>query len=369
MPPRLRPSQLPSTSNVIPQALSTSPLLPFLLPSYHIYITLPARLPPSSRQFSTSKPLEARGRGPRFEKTPGRRNGFINWLKTHAPRLNNPAPLYHVPVYLSYEPRRLPIKKGEELGPSKEGGKDPHHSKIDWEKAGQEKNIIPFPTNPTYKVHPVISTEYREQIYQRIKAGRSVRRVSAELNCELERVAAVARLKEIENMWNAENRPLCTTMQTRIHAMMPVSQYKPPVPKHESITDMRIHAATNNQLFLSVPESSAFNRKSAGEALGILPADFRMPHSELIDVEKMRLKAMPFEEMKAVEEEREAREAEMLKAKRERREERLRAGTVVETERFRFRMRPAVTGQVGFRYGAPHEDRKRGVVKIPKRVL
>ncbi|KAK6342956.1 hypothetical protein TWF718_008335 [Orbilia javanica] len=368
MPPRLRPSSLPSTSNVIPQSFSSSPLLPFLLPSYHIYTQIPT--PFSSRNFSTSKPAYRRIR---FEKTPGTRNGFVNWMRKFAPRFNVPSPVDNIPVYLTQEPVNLPLLKGDSLPSVKkrEAGvsrKQAKRNRVNWELAKEKATRSPFPGNPSFKVHPVISTEFREQIYLRMKADRSVRRISAELNCELERVAAVIRLKEIENKWIEQKRPLCTEMQKRVHAMMPVTEYTP-FPLHESITDLRIHSATNNQLFLAVPESMPFTRQDAGEALGLLPADVRMPHSELIQVEKMKLAGVEVEEMVRIETEREAREAEEAKAKKERREKRLGAAKVVETERFRFRLKPANAAAVGFRYGVPAEDRKRGVNKIPTRVV
>ncbi|KAF3163962.1 hypothetical protein TWF788_001270 [Orbilia oligospora] len=369
MPPRLRPSSLPSTSNVIPQSFSSSPLLPFLLPSYHIYTQTPTS---SSRNFSTSKSAYRRVR---FEKTEGTRNGFVEWMQKYGGRLDVPRPKGNVPVYLSYEPNPLPTKfpvaKGGDICRNRDPGvsrKQAKRNAIDWTQLKDKALHSPFPTNSSFKVHPVISTEFREQIYLRMKADRSVRRISAEVNCELERVAAVIRLKEIEKRWIEEKRPLCTEMQTRVHEMMPVSQYST-FPQHESITDLRIHSATNNQLFLSVPESMPFNRKDAGEALGLLPADVRMPHSELIEVEKMKLDGVDVQTMVKVEMEREQREAEETKAKRERREKRLGAGKVVETERFRFRLKPANAAAVGHRYGVPAEDRKRGINKIPTRVV
>ncbi|KAK6336266.1 hypothetical protein TWF696_001827 [Orbilia brochopaga] len=388
MPPRLRPSSLTSTANVIPQSLiSNSPLLPFLLPlplrnSMLALSRQPPSSPSSSRQFSTSKPL-ASSRYRRFEKTPGRRNGFIDWMRDVAPLLNNPTPLRNIPTYMSYKPQPLPRKDGQgDSTPKREFDdqgnaidsdkprrvKRPKADEVDWERAMSEMSLSPFPTNPSFEVHPVISTEFREQIYSRIKMGRSVRRVSAELNCELERVAAVVRLKEIERMWEDQNRPLCTEMQTRVHALMPVSHFTD-MPQHESITDMRIHPATNNQLFLAVPESMPFSRKDAGDALGILPADQRMPHGELIEVERMRIEGKSMEEMVEVERQREEAEFQAAQAKQERVAAKKKAETVVETDRFQFRLKPAVTGLVGFRYGVPHDDRSRGVVKIPKRVV
>ncbi|KAF3928334.1 hypothetical protein AA313_de0210043 [Arthrobotrys entomopaga] len=368
MPPRLRPCRLTPPTNVISaEPFSSSPLLPHLLPLHHLYL--------SSRQFSTSTPTRARIRA-RFEKTPGTRNGFIDWLKNHAGRLNVPSPQNNIPVYIQYNKPPLPLLKGGSGGgagkPNAVGFvKRPRKLQpnlVDWEQVAKNTSMSPFPTNPAYKVHPAISTEFREQIYQRVREGRSIRRVSAEVNCELERVAAVVRLKEIERKWIETNRPLATVLQTRVHAMMPITQWKPGQPHHESITDLRIHPATNNQLFLSVPESMAFNRQDAAKALGILPADIRMPHSELIGVEKMKLERVPVEEMIAREARREQDEIAAINAKREAMEKRRNGGKVVETERFRFRLRPAVVGQVGYRYGVPAEDRKRGINKIPTRV-
>ncbi|KAF3909072.1 hypothetical protein ABW21_db0202898 [Orbilia brochopaga] len=338
-------------------------------------------------------------------------------MREVGPLLNNPHPMRNIPTYMAYKPAPLPtLNSPNENTPKREFDdegniidsdkpkrfKRPKADEVDWERAESEMSLSPFPTNPQFEAHPVISTEFREQIYLRIKAGRSVRRVSAELNCELERVAAVVRLKEIERMWeqqsdttyqkphtnrlpltsqqkppanhrlwqpsNPQNRPLCTEMQHRVHALMPVSQWKP-LPQHESITDMRIHPATNNQLFLAVPESMPFSRKDAGDALGILPADQRMPHSELIEVERMRVEGKSMDEMIEVERQREEAEFKAAQAKQERVAARKRAETVVETVRFQFRLKPAVTGSVGFRYGVPHDDRSRGVVKIPKRVV
>ncbi|KAK6540891.1 hypothetical protein TWF694_008274 [Orbilia ellipsospora] len=372
MPPRLRPSGLPPPTNVISEPFSSSPLLPYLLPLHHLYITLPSSSssPSSSRQFSTSTPTPARVRT-RFEKTPGTRNGFLDWLKKFAGRLNVPSPQNNIPVYMQYNKPPLPLLKGGGRPNAVGFVKRPRKMEpnlVDWEQVAKNATMSPFPTNPTYKVHPALSTEFREQIYQRVREGRSVRRVSAEVNCELERVAAVVRLKEIERKWIETNRPLATVLQTRIHAMMPISQWKPGQPHHETITDLRIHPATNNQLFLSVPESMPFNRQDAAKALGILPADIRMPHSELIGVEKMKLQRVPVEEMIAREAQREQDEIAAINAKREAVEKRRNAGKVVETERFRFRLRPAVVGQVGYRYGVPAEDRKRGINKIPTRV-
>ncbi|KAK6335929.1 hypothetical protein TWF730_003304 [Orbilia blumenaviensis] len=344
MPPRLRPP----THNVLPSPST------------------------STRTFSTTTPLPRRTR---FQKTEGTRNGFIDFMSKTAPRLNVPSPKHNIPVYLSLTPRSLPTKPGtnaKKAISSRAPGvsrKQAREEIIDWEGIKERGGrYTPFPLNQMFHAHPVISTEFREEIVLRMKAERSVRRISAELNCEMERVAAVIRLMEVERRWVEQNRPLCTEMQSRIHSMMPLTPYTP-FPRHESITDLPIHPSTNNQLFLSVPESMSFTRQHASEALGLLPADVRMPHSELIEVERMKQAGVSIEDMVKVESEREEREMKEIKEKRERRERREGAGKVVETERFRFRLKPASAGSVGHRYGVPAEDRKRGVVKIPTRVV
>lgn len=62
----------------------------------------------------------------------------------------------------------------------------------------------PFPLNPAFRSFPVLSEELKDQIYARVKGGKSVRIVSAELGVSMERVAAVVRLKEIEKRWIKE---------------------------------------------------------------------------------------------------------------------------------------------------------------------
>lgn len=41
---------------------------------------------------------------------------------------------------------------------------------------------------------------------------------------------------------------------------------------------------------------------------------------------------------------------------------------VLESGRWRWKIQEAETGKVGYRYGVPHEDRKKGQVKIPTKV-
>jgi hypothetical protein len=63
----------------------------------------------------------------------------------------------------------------------------------------------PFPLNPFFRSHPVLSEELKNHIHELVTVrGRSVRSVSARLGVSLERVGAVVRLKEVEKKWIEE---------------------------------------------------------------------------------------------------------------------------------------------------------------------
>jgi hypothetical protein len=106
---------------------------------------------------------------------------FKNWIR--GPGENFRKPLYNEMNYISSYDRKT------------------------WQRVGHDKERmnIPFPLNPAFRSHPVLSEELKEEIYQRIVgSGRSVRSVSAELGVSLERVAAVVRLKAVEKQWIEE---------------------------------------------------------------------------------------------------------------------------------------------------------------------
>ncbi len=113
----------------------------------------------------------------------------------------------------------------------------------------------------------------------------------------------------------------------------------------------------------------------------LLSADERIPHPELVVLEKERVDGVPREEriqrqterIRLEAEKREAREA--LKIAKEEKEVKVVAPPGGRWE-FRFRdISVEDVGKdgrgekgVGWRYGIPHEDRKKGQVKIPTRV-
>lgn len=149
----------------------------------------------------------------------------------------------------------------------------------------------------------------------------------------------------------------------------------------EPINELHIHAATQKQLFWPTSESRQFTREDAAKAFHpkMLSADERVPHPELIQMEKDLLRNMSPNEARtrfinaAEESERKAAQRQMKKAMAEEQ-----ATTKINTPRFEFRFREVdseLVGKngrapnvVGWKYGMPHYDRKKGMVKIPTSV-
>lgn len=169
-------------------------------------------------------------------------------------------------------------------------------------------------------------------------------------------------------------------------AMLPQTPYKPTHPTqqiyaHESVNDLPVHARTREQIFWPTSESRQFTRKDAAKAFDdtLLPADKRIPHPELITLEKESLAGMPREKRWARQQ---ARDAQAAKEKQEREDKRKnweeRTQRIVPGRRWDFKFQDIsaektgkdgrARGAPGIRYGMPHEDRKRGMVKIPTSV-
>ncbi|KAI9780514.1 MAG: hypothetical protein M1839_006631 [Geoglossum umbratile] len=252
-------------------------------------------------------------------------------------------------------------------------------------------DFMPFPMNTNFISQPVLSEELREHIYQRVLQVGSVKIVSAELGVDMNRVGAVVRLKTIEKDWISKDKPLAKPYAKAVLAMLPTtplveSPLRPQV--HESINDLPVHPATTQQIFEPTSESRVFTRVDASKAFDptLLPADERIPHPELVVLERERLSGLSQEERLARQRERAEEEAEKRKAKDRRREEREKATLkrVLPTElggnggRWEWRFREIsvqdagkdgrAPGGVGWRYGVPHDDRRKGQVKIPTRV-
>ena len=166
--------------------------------------------------------------------------------------------------------------------------------------------------------------------------------------------------------------------------MLPRTEYYPrkPAPKpHEGINDLPVHPATRPQLFVSAAESHNFTRRDAAQAFSttLLPADARIAHPELVQETRWQLQGLRPDRIAELKRERDEQAAER-EARREtaRKELEARTQVVVPGRRWDFRFQSFAAenvgrkgrgkGAVGLRYGMPHEDRKRGQVKIPTSV-
>ena len=149
---------------------------------------------------------------------------------------------------------------------------------------------------------------------------------------------------------------------------------------HEPINDLIVHPATRQQLFVPVAESRRFTRVDAGKAFdnNLLPADERIPHPELVHAERELESGLPFDERRRLATERFEQEQSKKQAEQRRKQDELRALKVVPKRRWDFVIQDVSVetagrdgrgaAAAGWRYGVPHQDRKRGIPKIPTRV-
>lgn len=164
--------------------------------------------------------------------------------------------------------------------------------------------------------------------------------------------------------------------------MLPKAHLRQGEPPFEPINDIHVHSYTMQQLFLPTPESRKFTREDAARAFGdhILPPDAKMRIPELVDMERKVLegKATPrkaYAEFVKEAAQSEQALAESLQARRQAEEARR---IRVDSGRFEFRFEKinaedvGKSGRsrkgVGWRYGVPFMDRRRGEVKIPTSV-
>jgi hypothetical protein len=240
----------------------------------------------------------------------------------------------------------------------------------------------PFPANRNFVSDPVLSEEAREEIWQRVvKQGEAIKTVSANFSVDMRRVAAVVRLKEVEKAWEQEGKKMATPYAKAVMSMLPQTFFRNGRGAHEPINEIHVHSHTMQQIFLPTSESRQFTREDAAKAFGdhILPADKRVPHPELIELEKDLLAGKSEYEAKEAFENRamesEVRAAERLQKKKRAEEERM---TRVKASRFEFRFQDVNVDDAGkdgrsrrgtgWRYGVPFYDRRRGEVKIPTKV-
>ncbi|KAF2677475.1 hypothetical protein K458DRAFT_319668 [Lentithecium fluviatile CBS 122367] len=401
MPTRLRASNLPSTvfpcSSIRPQS-----------------IPQPARI---SREFSQSS----------CRQITQRRRKFYEWMNGPGRMLKDPLP--HSTNYLGAYDKfgnlirgTFQPKDAKDATPKAEAaeGVEGVEAKPDTSSEGQEsaddldaavsrsereemqkkedgteegrlvpetlEDLRPFPLNRYFRSQPVLSEELREAIYQFVKRdGHSLQLASTTFGVSNERIGAVVRLKQMEKEWIAKGKILAIPYAKAVLDMLPTTPHVKERGKraitHEPINDLIVHPATRQQLFVPVAESRHFTRVDAGKAFdnNLLPADERIPHPELIAAEKDNIDGYSVSERQRRAQERlEAEMAEKNKKKEEKRQAELASTKTVPQRRWDFVFQDVSVDSVGrngrdpkgvgWRYGLPHQDRKKGQVKIPTKV-
>ncbi|KFY40617.1 hypothetical protein V494_03417 [Pseudogymnoascus sp. VKM F-4513 (FW-928)] len=242
-------------------------------------------------------------------------------------------------------------------------------------------DLKPFVKNDNFVSQPVTSEALREEVWEKImKNGLSVKEVSIELGVEMSRVGAIVRLKEVEKAWQRQGKRLAKPYSKAIMQMLPHSEPSTSKP-FESISDLPVHAATQQQIFYPTSESRQFTRVDAARVFadGLLPADLRVPHPELIEDERLRLQGVGYKDIaKRAEGRSKAAYEKKVAADEKKRAREAAALKVVPGVRWDFKFREisvdaaGANGRgkdgTGWRYGVPLYDRRRGEVKIPTRV-
>lgn len=202
-----------------------------------------------------------------------------------------------------------------------------------------------------------------------------------------------------------------------IHEMVPTTPFNPgqaPIP-HEPINDLPVHSLTTPQIFYPTSESRAFNRTDAGrvfsaaprlpdsqdraqggtpvepyqdtklEKVGrgeneidvLKPADARIPHPHMIAYAKDQNDPSMNRDHDLIKQRYNQRLLEDAQKRITNRDKRFAADekqrTRIDTKRWEFIVTDVSNSHnnnkaPGVRYGVPHEDRKKGQVKIPTKV-
>jgi len=250
----------------------------------------------------------------------------------------------------------------------------------------RQSDLRPYPLNQSFRSQPVLSEALREQLYIQVTTYKhDLPSVAATFGVDVRRVAAVVRLKTVEKQWEEEGKQLAKPYSDAVLAMLPQTPFRPetskPITPHEPINDLPVHPKTRQQIFYPASESRHFTREDAAKVFDdkLLPADARIPLPMLVDLERWKLQGLSREDRQKKQKEKDdavhfqASESERKRVAWEERTQR-----IVPGRRWDFKFQDISAEKVGkdgrgrdavgYRYGMPHEDRKRGMVKIPTSV-
>ena len=179
-----------------------------------------------------------------------------------------------------------------------------------------------------------------------------------------------------------QKKELATPYANLLATWLPQTPYNEHAPvHHEPINEITVHPSTQKQLFVPTSESRAFTRQDAAKAFHdrLLPADDRSFQRSLINIERQIADGRDPDEAYKQFEKAQRRNERHRESRRVRREAKERKSIkVVQSGRSEVRIKDYSSsnvgndgrkvGGVGWRYGVPHMDRKRGTIKIPTEV-
>jgi hypothetical protein len=181
---------------------------------------------------------------------------------------------------------------------------------------------------------------------------------------------------------SAQDKVLAKPYAKAIMSFLPKTYYdEGNYQPHEPINEVLVHPKTTLQLFVPTSESREYTREDAAASFHetVRSVDARSPHQQLIQMERRVLKgekrADSMEKFVEATQAEEDRLAQKIEAQRVLEEKQT---TKHRSDRFEFRIKDFDSGRVGpdgksstgtgWRYGVPHNDRKRDAVKIPTQV-
>lgn len=165
-----------------------------------------------------------------------------------------------------------------------------------------------------------------------------------------------------------KGKPIATYVTKCLASMMPTTPAPDAVSRypHEQIQHVEQHPSTHRQAFEPTSESRHFGRRDAAEIFGIPPIEDAVPHPDLVILQRENNAGLTRDEKLANQRQREAEyEAARKEAAQKAKEKEEKEISIVKNGRYQWRFREAASGVVGYRYGVPHQDRKKGQVKIP----
>lgn len=165
--------------------------------------------------------------------------------------------------------------------------------------------------------------------------------------------------------------------------MLPTHYYVKGQPHRplEAINEIHVHGYTMQQLFVPTSESRHFTREDAAKAFHhtMLSPDDRMPHKEWVEhLRRVKEGTRERDSKDAFVAAAKASEQAVVAANAAIQDREKKMTTVIPTERFEIRIKKMAVDDVGkhgrarsgvgWRYGAPYEDRKKNQVKIKSKI-